>query len=42
MNPRFSIYILGWLMLLAGGFLVVPLATAVIYGENVLPFLATD
>ncbi len=41
MNTRFVLYLLGWLMLLLGGFLCVPLLTAVAFGEELRPFLAT-
>jgi trk system potassium uptake protein TrkH len=32
-NRRFDVYLLGWLLLLASGFLLVPLVAALIFGE---------
>ncbi len=39
MNLRFDAFLLGWLSLLAGAFLCVPLVTALFMGESVTPYL---
>jgi trk system potassium uptake protein TrkH len=41
MNNRFVLYLLGWLMLMEAGFLCVPLLTAALYGEPILPYVLT-
>ena len=41
MNRRFDIYILGWLLLMAGGFLCVPLLVAAGHRESLLPWIVT-
>ena len=41
MNRRFDVYILGWLLLMAGGFLCVPLVVSAIYRESPLPWIVT-
>jgi trk system potassium uptake protein TrkH len=40
-NPRFCGVIVGWLLLVAGLFMLVPGVAAVVYGESVLPWLGT-
>ncbi len=40
-NLRFDLYLLGWLLLLGGSFLVVPLIAALVFSEPVLPYLVT-
>jgi len=40
-NRRVAAYLLGWLLMLTGAFLCVPLVAAALFTEPVLPFLAT-
>lgn len=42
MNPRFDLVILAWLLMLTGGFLVMPLVAAALFGESLLPFLVAQ
>ena len=37
MNYRMISYILGWILIFEGLFLSVPMLTAIVYGESVLP-----
>ncbi len=39
-NLRFDAFLVGWLMLLVGGFLLLPLGAALVFGESPVPFLA--
>jgi len=39
MNVRLDLYVLGWLLGLIGLFQVLPVATALLYGEPLLPYL---
>lgn len=41
MNSRFVLYLLGWLMLMEGGFLCVPLVSAALFREPILPYVLT-
>lgn len=41
MNLRFVAYLLGWLLLIEGGFICAPLLAAALFGEPVGPFLIT-
>ena len=38
MNLRFCAFLLGWLLLLGAGFLLLPLAAALLFGESILPY----
>jgi len=40
-NRRFDVFLIGWLLLLTGVFLCVPLGAAVLFSEPVLPYLGT-
>ena len=40
-NPRFDLYLLGWLLLMGGSFLLVPSLAALVFSEPVLPYLLT-
>jgi trk system potassium uptake protein TrkH len=41
MNVRLDLYIIGWLLMLVGGFQMLPLAAAWLYGEVPGPFLVS-
>lgn len=41
MNRRLAVFVLGWLLLLTGAFLCLPLVAAALFGEPLVPFLAT-
>lgn len=41
MNRRLAAYLLGWLLLLTGAFLCLPLVAAAVFGESLTPFLVT-
>ncbi|MGD8439224.1 MAG: potassium transporter TrkG [Holophagae bacterium] len=41
MNTRFVLYLLGWLLLFEGGFLVLPLLAAIGFGESLRPLMLT-
>ena len=40
MNRRFVLYLLGWLLLLAGAFLCLPLLASLVFGEWPVPYLS--
>jgi trk system potassium uptake protein TrkH len=41
MNVRLDLYIIGWLLMLVGGFQVLPIGVALLYGEVPGPFLVS-
>ncbi len=41
MNRRLAVFLLGWLLLLTGAFLCLPLVAAAMFGEPLIPFLLT-
>ena len=41
MNTRFVLYLLGWLLLFEGGFLMLPLLAAIGFGESLRPLMLT-
>lgn len=42
MNPRHDLVILGWLLLLTGGFLLLPMVAATLFAEPITPYLAAQ
>ncbi|MFV2072653.1 MAG: TrkH family potassium uptake protein, partial [Thermoanaerobaculales bacterium] len=41
MNRRFVLFLLGWLLLLAGAFLCLPLLAAMVFHESVVPYVVS-